>query len=317
MTKLLLCVLLMLSSLALAQPYPARPIRIVVPFAPGGGNDVLAREIANELAKRLGQPVLVENRPGAGGAIGADVVAKASADGYTLLMGNNSLAIQAATSKNIPYDGVNDFAGVAMVASISIALVVTPGVPARNVEEFVAYLKQNPGKLNYGSGGPGAIQHLAALVFESMTGTKMVHVPFKGAAQVIAEMMAGRVEVFFGAINTLLPPMRSGKLRALAVAGQKRSPSAPDVPTIAESGVPGYDVDIWLAILAPRRTPPEIIQRLNREINDSLSLPEVQRRISVHGMEVQLRSAEQLDALIRTDFERWRKLVRDTGLQVE
>jgi tripartite-type tricarboxylate transporter receptor subunit TctC len=311
------CVVAALSATSVAaQGYPNKPIRFVVPFAPGGGNDLLAREIGQELQKRIGQPVIVENRAGAGGTIGGDFVAKAPADGYTILMAANSIAINAVLAKNSPYDLLKDFSGIARVATIPIALVVTPDVPAKNVQELVAHLKANPGKLNYASAGPGTVQHLAAELFQASTKTRMEHIPFKGATQMVPDMLAGRVQVLFGAINTLLQPMKLNQLRGLATTGTSRSGVVPDLPTVAEA-VPGYAVDLWYGVLAPSATPPEIVAKLNQEITAIMKEPNMKQRLSVHGLEVDTSTPQAFTQQIRSDVARWTAVVKENNIKGE
>ncbi len=300
-----------------AASFPSRPIRFVVPNPPGGGNDLLAREIGAELQKRLGQPVVVENRPGAGGNIGADTVAKSPPDGYSILMAANTFVINPHMVKQMPFDVEKDFAPITLAASLPVAMVVHPDVPAKNVQEFIAYAKTVPGKLNYATPGPGTPQHLAAELFMTQSGTKMEHVPFKGAGQIVPELLAGRVQVFFGAINSLLPHIRSGKLRALAVGGTERVSVAPEIPTVREQGLPGYDVDIWLGVLAPAGTPTDIVKKLHAEIVAAMNTPEFKQRIAAHGLDVIASSPEKFGEVIRADLARWGKVVRDAGLKPE
>ena len=305
------------SSLSQAQTWPSKPIRFVVPFGPGGGNDFLAREISTDLMKRLGQPVVVDNRPGAGGAIGTDIVAKAPADGYTILMAANSAVIGAAVSRSLPYDFLKDLTAVAVVSNIPIVLVVHPDVPAKNLAEFIAVLKREPGKLNYASAGPGTVMHMATELFTSVTGTKMVHIPFKGAGQMVPELVAGRVQVLFGAVNSIQAFMKTGQLRPLAVTSSTRSPSFPSIPTVAESGVPGFDVDLWYGVLAPSATPREIIARLNREINACISEKPARARLASQGMEARSGTPEEFNAIMRSDFERWNRVSAEIAFKMD
>ncbi len=302
---------------AQGQNFPSRPIRFVVPNPPGGGNDLLAREIGQELTKRLGQPVLVDNRPGAGGNIGAEIVAKAPLDGYTILMAANTFVMNPSMVKQLPFDVQRDFAPVTLAAAIPLALVVHPELPAKNVRELIAYAKANPGKLNYATPGSGTPQHLAVELFKTMTNIDMVHVPFKGAGQMVPEVLAGRVQVLFGAINSLLPHMKTGRLRALAVGSAKRAAVAPEVPTMSEAGVPGYQVDVWFGILAPGGTPSEIVNKLNSEIVAALRTPEVRERLAAQGLETIGSTPEEFAAVIRNDLPRWAKVVKDAGIKAE
>lgn len=305
------------SSVAQAQTWPSKPIRFVVPFGPGGGNDFLAREIATDLMKRLGQPVVVDNRPGAGGAIGTNLVAKAPADGYTILMAANSAVIGAAVTRSLPYDFLKDLTGVAVVSNIPIVLVVHPDVPAKNLAEFIAVLKGAPGKLNYASAGLGTVMHMATELFASATGTKMVHIPFKGAGQMVPEIVAGRVQVLFGAVNSIQAFMKTGQLRPLAVTSSTRSPGFPSLPTVAESGVPGYDVDLWYGVLAPSATPREVIAGLNREINAFVIEKQTRERFALQGMEVRTGTPEAFNTVMRSDFDRWARVSTEIGFKLD
>ncbi|GAA4343293.1 tripartite tricarboxylate transporter substrate binding protein [Pigmentiphaga soli] len=302
---------------AAAQTYPAKAVRFVVPFAAGGGNDFLARDLSTQLQARLGQSFVVENRAGAGGLIGSDIVARAPADGYTLLMAANSAAIVDAASKAPPFRLARDLAGVAMVANIPMILVVANDVPARSVPELIDLLKRNPGKLNYASAGPGTIMHMTAEVFSAATGTSMTHIPFKGASQMVPEVIAGRVQVLFGAANSLIPFIKSGQVRALAVAGGSRWSGMPDLPTIAESGVPGFDLNIWYGVLAPKATPRPVIDKLNREINAYLATPAARQVLAAQGMEPMIGTPKQFDELVETDVERWTAVARKIGFSME
>jgi tripartite-type tricarboxylate transporter receptor subunit TctC len=297
--------------------FPSRPIRFIVPNPPGGGNDLLAREIGQELQKRLGQPVVIDNRPGAGGNIGADAVAKSPPDGYTILMAANTFVMNPHLVKQIPFDVQKDFTPITLAATIPIALVVNPDVPVTTVKELIAYAKANPGKLNYASPGSGAPQHLAAELFKTMAQVEMVHVPFKGAGQMVPELLAGRVQVLFGAINSLLPHMKAGKLRGLAVTGAKRTPVAPELPTVMEAGLPGYEVDIWFGILAPAGIPPEVAGKLNAEIVAVLRSPEFGQRMAVHGMEMVGTTPGEFREVIGRDLVRWGNVVKQAGIKPE
>jgi tripartite-type tricarboxylate transporter receptor subunit TctC len=298
------------SAPATADTYPNRPINFVVPFPTGGGNDLLAREIGAVLSQRLGQPVVVENKPGAGSAIGTQYVARAKPDGYTLLMVANTAVINSAYTPTVPYDIVKDFAGVALVAKIPLALVTSNSIPKGSVKDFIDYLKASPGKYNYGSSGQGTVQHMAGLMFMSMTETDMVHIPFKGNAQIVSEMIPGRVEVLLGPINSLLGPIRSGQLRALAVGGLERSAILPDLPTLNEAGVEGFDLDVWYGIALPAGAPPEVIQKLNDEIRHVMSDPALQEKLAGHGMEtLTVGAPKEMDDLVRQDLKTWTEIL--------
>jgi tripartite-type tricarboxylate transporter receptor subunit TctC len=301
-----------------AQDYPRRPVRLIVPFPPGGGNDTVARAVAQELAKSLGQPFVVENKPGAGGAIGAELAARAPADGYTLFLGGvGSHVVNPSLHAKLSYDPVRDFAPVTLIASAPSVLVVNPSLQAANVAEFTALAKANPGKLNYASNGNGSSAQLAAVLYESMAGVRMVHVPYKGVAAALVDVMSGEVQLMFGTLVAIIPHIRAGRLRALAVTGKRRSPLLPDVPTLAESGLPGYEAGSWYGILAPAGTPRAIVARLNEEINNAIRQPEVRGRLAAEGAEVLGGAPDDFAVHIAAELSRVKKLVRDGGLKVE
>src|SRR5262249_11943673 len=251
---------------AFAQSYPSKPIRLIVPFAAGGGNDNIARLVGKHLNESLGQPLVIDNRPGAGGVLGAELAAKSAPDGYTLFLGGvGSHAVNPNLIEKLPYDPIRDFAPVILLAQAPLILVVHPSVPARTFAEFVAYARKNPGKLNFASNGNGSSAQLAAVMFDSMAGAGMVHVPYKGLAPALTDLLSGQVQLMFSSVVAILPHIKAGKLRALAVTGEKRLASLPDVPTVAESGFPGFEASSWYGILAPARTSPEIGTRLNTE----------------------------------------------------
>ncbi len=310
-------VLLLCSSLAWAQ-YPTKPIHLIVPFPPGGGNDTVARAIALQISPELGQPVVIDNRPGAGGSVGAELAAKAPPDGYTLfLAGVGSHVVNPNLHAKLPYDPVKDFAPVTLIASAPSVLVVNPSVPARNIAEFTAYARANPGKLNYASNGNGSAAQLAAAMYESMAGVKMVHVPYKGIAPALTDLLGGEVQLMFGTVVALVPHIQSGKLRALAVTGKKRSPLIPDVPTLRESGLPEYEAGSWYGIEAPAGTPRPIIDQLNALIVKALRQPEVAKRLAAEGAEVVGSTPEEFGAHIRSELARVEKVVRAAGIRIE
>jgi tripartite-type tricarboxylate transporter receptor subunit TctC len=302
---------------ARAQTYPSKPIRFVVPFTPGGSNDVLARVIGEKIAQEWKQPVVVENKPGAGGNIGAEMVAKAPPDGYTFLIAaNNILAINPSLYDKVPFDPLKDFAPVTLLGNVPIVLVVNPSLPAKSVKELIALGKAGDG-LTYASGGSGTPQHLSAELFRSMTGTKMTHVPYKGNAPAVTDLMGGQVQMLFSPINSVLPHIKSGKLRALAVASDTRLASLPNVPTVAESGVPGYRSDIWIALVAPARTPPDIVNGMQQQVARALAHPDVKEKLLAQGIEPASSTPAELDALIRSDLARWTKVVKESGARAE
>ena len=310
-------VLLFWSSLALAQ-YPAKPVHLIVPFPPGGGNDTVARAIAQQISPELGQPVVIDNRPGAGGSVGAELAAKAAPDGYTLfLAGVGSHVVNPNLHKKLAYDPLKDFAPIILIASAPSVLVVNPKVPAQNIAEFTAYARANPGKLNYASNGNGSAAQLAAAMYEHMAGVKMVHVPYKGIAPAMTDLMGGEVQLMFGTVVALVPHIQSGKLRALAVTGKKRSALIPEVPTLRESGLPEYEAGSWYGIEAPAGTPRPIVDRLNAVMVKALKQPEVARRLALDGAEVIGSTPEEFGAHIKSELERVGKVVRAAGIQIE
>jgi tripartite-type tricarboxylate transporter receptor subunit TctC len=308
----------LLAESALAQVYPSKPIRLIVPFAAGGGNDNVARLVGKRLADSLGQPVLVDNRPGAGGVVGAELAAKAAADGYTLFLGGvGSHAINPNLHDKLPYDPIRDFAPVALLAQAPLVLVVHPSVPARSFAEFVAYARANPGRLNYASNGNGSSSQLAAVMFDSMAGVDMVHVPYKGLAPALTDLLAGQVQLMFSSVVAILPHIKAGRLRALAMTGARRLASMPELPTIAESGFPGYEASSWYGILAPAGTPRDIVVKLNSEFVKALEQPEVKSSLLAEGAEPAGGSPERFAAHIRAEKERLGKLIRDAGIRLE
>jgi len=301
-----------------AQDYPRKPLRLIVPFAPGGGNDTVARAIAQHLGARLGQPVIVDNRAGAGGVVGAELAAKSPADGYTLFLGGvGSHAVNPNLHARLPYDPVGDFAPITLIASAPSVLVVHPAVPANSIAEFTALAKANPGKLNYASNGNGSSAQLAAVLYESMAGVAMVHVPYKGLAPALVDLLGGEVQAMFSSVVAIVPHIRAGRLRALAVTGRRRTPLLPEVPTLAESGLPGYEAGSWYGILAPAGTPREIISKLHGEMVHALAQPEVRGRLAGEGAEVIGSTPEEFAAHIKSELARMGRLVRGAGIRLE
>jgi tripartite-type tricarboxylate transporter receptor subunit TctC len=267
-----------------ADAYPTRPITLIVPFAPGGGTDTVARTIGQTIGGPLGQPVVVDNRPGAGGSLGAGLAARAPADGYTLFLGGvGSHALNPTINPRLGYDPVKDFAPVAWIASAPMVLAVHPSVPANSVQELIAYAKKNPGRLNYASNGNGSSSQLAAVIFNAMAGTDMVHVPYKGLSPAMLDLLSGTVQIMFSSSVAIMPSVQNGKLKVLGVTSPKRMPSLPEVPTIAEQGLPGYETGSWYGILAPAGTPPDVVERLNREINKALQNPDLRAKLTNEG----------------------------------
>jgi tripartite-type tricarboxylate transporter receptor subunit TctC len=301
-----------------AQAYPSQPIKIIVPFTAGGTTDILARTIGQKLSEAWRQPVIVENRPGAGGNIGADVVAKAKPDGYTILMGTiGTQSINASLYAKMPYDAAKDFAPVTLVAMVPNVLVVHPAVNARTVGELVALAKAKPGELNFASSSTGGSPHLSGEMFKQMTGANIVHVPYKGSAPAITDLLGGQVSLMFDNLPSALPQVKAGKLRALGVTSARRSQAAPDIPTIAESGVPGYEVDSWFGILAPAATPKEIVSKLNVEIVRILKIPEVRERLLEQGAEPVGDTPEHFAEHIRRETAKWARVVKASGAKAD
>jgi tripartite-type tricarboxylate transporter receptor subunit TctC len=303
---------------AQAPAYPTRPVRLVVPFAAGGTTDILARALAQKLSEALGQPFIVDNRPGAGGNIGAELVAKSAPDGYTLLMGTvGTHAINPSLYKVMPYDHVKDFAPVVLVAGVPNVLEVNPSVPVQTVAELIAYAKANPGKLNFASSGSGTSIHLSAELFKSMTGVEMQHVPYKGSAPALQDLVGGQVQLMFDNLPSSLALIKAGKLRALAVTSTTRAPALPDVPTVAEAGVPGFEASSWFGLLAPAGTPPAIIAKLNAEANRWLSSPDAKDKLLAQGANAAGGSPEDFARHIAAETTKWAKVVKDSGAKVD
>lgn len=300
---------------ATAQTYPTKPIRLVVGFPPGGGVDIIARLIAAPLGDRLGKQVVVENLSGAGGNIAATNVARAKPDGYTLLISaDSSLAISTSLYHNLKYKLLTDLTGVGVVASVPNVLVVNPSVPAKSVKELIALAKTEPGKLNFGSAGTGTTVHLAGELFKSMTGINITHIPYKGAAPAMTDLLGGRVQMMFDFLSASAPQIRAGKLRALGVTSNTRSRFLPDVPTIAEAGVPGYDVLGYFGIFAPAGTPAAVIDRLNRELAVVVDLPAVRQRFDEQWLTPAVKSPEEFNAALKLEVKKWGEIVKTTGL---
>jgi len=301
--------------------YPGKPLRLIVPFTPGGSTDVLARAIGLELTKAWGQPVVVENVPGAGGSIGAERVAKAPADGYTLLMGHiGTLGVNPSLYPKLGYDAVRSFAPVAWVARVPNVLVVHEGVPARNFQEFIALARSKPGQLNYGSGGNGSAAHITMEYLKLQAQVSLLHIPYRGTAPSITDAVAGQVQVLFTGVPALLPHIRSGKLRALAVSSPRRLALLPDVPTVAESGLPGikgFEADQWYGVVAPAGTPPDIVRALNDQINKSLSSAEVRARLAAEGAEPTPTTPQAFGELIASEIKRWAPVVKNANIKAD
>ena len=307
-----------LAGVSHAQAWPSKPIRWIVPFAPGGTTDILARTIAEKLTPALGKPVIVENNPGAGGSVGATQTAKAAPDGYTIMGGTISThAINASLYKQLPYDPVKDFVPITLIARVPNLLVVNPEVPAKNVKELIALLKANPGKYTFASSGNGTSQHLSGELFKSMAGVDMQHIPYKGSPPALQDVVGGQVTMTFDNITTAWPLAKAGKLRPLAVTTAKRSPIAPDVPTLAESGLAGYEVGSWQGVFAPAGTPPDVVKRLNTEIVKIINMPDVRAKLEALGAEPVGNSSDEFATIVKSEVAKWAKVVKESGAHVD
>ncbi len=310
------CALLAFALGALAQSYPSKPVKIIVPFAPGGFTDVVARIVQKELEPVLGQPIVVENKPGAGSTIGSDAVAKAPPDGYTLLMISTTHVISPHLYKAMPYDGLKDFTPVMKLAEGPYVLVVHPSLGVRTLGDFIALAKSKPGTIDYASSGNGSSQHLVGALFAQMAGVTLNHVPYRGSNQAMQDVLGGQVKASFVGMPNALPNVKNGKLYALGVTTRKRSADLPDVPTMAEGGVKGYEATIWLGMLAPEATPREVIDKLNAAFVKVLADPEARKLMSKAGVGVATSTPEEFAALLQSEYDRWGKVVKDTGAQV-
>ncbi len=303
---------------AFAQEYPVKPVRFVIAFSPGGPSDILTRLIGSKLSESLGQPFIFDNRPGAGGNVAGEIVAKSPADGYTLLMGNNSiLATNASLYKNMSFDPIKDLAPVALLASQPNILVVHPSLPVKSVKELIAFAKARPGQLNYASSGSGAAAHLAAELFKSMAGVDMVHIPYKGASPALVDMLAGQCQVMFATALSVQPYLQSNRLRPLAVSTAKRSRMLPQLPTVAEAGVPGFEATTWHGVVATGGTPTAVINKLNAEINKILRLPDVSTSLTRQGAEILGGTPQQFAAYVKAEIPKWTKVVKDSGARAD
>lgn len=303
------------AGIAFAQEYPAKPVRLIVPFPPGGGNDTIARLLGQKLSPVLGQQVLVDNRPGAAGAIGAELAAKAAPDGYTLfLAGVATHGINPNLQKKLAYDPVRDFHGVSLIASAPLLVVVHPSLPAKTVKQLVALARAKPGAINFASNGTGGSSHLAVEMFKMMTGTDMVHIPYKGLSLALTDLLSGQVQVMFSSAVAMLPQVKAGKLRAIAMTGAKRASAIPDIPTVAEAGVPGYETGSWYGIVAPARTPRPIIERLGREIAAITRSADISNRLTNEAVIPAGSTPDEFDAHIRRELARWEKVIRAAKL---
>jgi tripartite-type tricarboxylate transporter receptor subunit TctC len=301
----------------MAQAYPNKPIKLIVPFAPGGFTDVVARILGQKLSISLGQPFVIENKAGAGSTIGTDFVAKAAPDGYTLVMVSTTHVISPAIYPKLPYDPIKSFTPVAKLVDSAYVLLVNPKVPANNVAEFIALAKASPDKIHYASSGNGSSQHLMGGMFASMTGVKMKHVPYKGSGGAANDLVAGVVESSFAGVPNAMAQVPAGRLKALAVTTSKRIPQLPDVPTMQEAGVPGYNASVWLGLLAPAGTPKEVVMKLNAEIAKVLSAADTKKELYAAGVEADISSPEALNALMVQELDRWGKVIKDAGITMQ
>jgi tripartite-type tricarboxylate transporter receptor subunit TctC len=307
-----------LPAVAFAQQWPSRPVKVLVGFAPGGGTDVVARLIAQKLQESFGQPFVVENRAGATGTIAADVMAKSPPDGYTILMGHvNSNAIAPNLFKNLAYDPIADFQPVTYVGYVPNVLAVNPGVPAKNIAELIAAAKAQPGKFSYASSGVGSTQHLAGEMFQILTGTKLVHIPYKGSGQAITDLLSGQVALNFDTMPPVLPHIQGGKLKAFAISTPQRLPQLPDVPTFAEVGITGFDVTNWYGVFAPAKTPKDIVNRLNVEINKAMQDPATRAKLVEIGTQLGGGSPQDFEAFLKTELAKYNKLVKEAKVSID
>lgn len=302
---------------AAAQAYPERPIRMVLPFPPGGVTDLLARALAEKLAPRLGQPVVVDNKAGAGTVLASDFVARAPADGYTVMLAASSLGTAPLLYEKVNYDAIRSFTPITQVASVVHVLVVNPNLPVKSVAELVAYSRQNPGKLSYGSTGMGTSTHLEGELFKTMAQAFMVHIPYRGSGPALTDLVAGQTQVMFDALGSSGPFIRAGKLRALAVTTAKRSESIPELPTVAESGLPGYEAMPWLGLVAPAGTPPAVVDRLYREVNEVLKEPELRARFKGWGLDIIGNTPSEFASFLRRDIDQWNRVIKSAHIKAE
>ncbi len=316
--RILSLIAALLPAIATAQTYPTKPIRLIVTFAPGGGADAVGRAIAQPLSEVLGQTVVVENRAGANGVVGAEIAAKAPPDGYTVLLGAaGTMAVAPHLGEPMPFDPLRDFIPVSLVATSSFAVVVNKDVPVDSLAALIAYAKANPDRLNFGSSGKGGAPHLATELFDHMAGIRMVHVPYRGLAPAIADLIAGQIQVLFADIPLVAGHVKSGALRALAVTGSTRSSVLPDLPTVSEAGVPGYSAGTWYGVFLPAKTPPEIVTRISMALKQVLASPALKATLAAQGTDVAWDTPEQFAVFVRGESDKWAKLIREAGLKVQ
>jgi tripartite-type tricarboxylate transporter receptor subunit TctC len=308
----------LLAQVSHAQNYPVRPVRMMVPFQAGGGSDTMGRIVSSKLSERLGQQFVVENRPGAAGSIGADIAARAPADGYTLLLGSTSELVQYPNvNPKVPYDPLRDFAPIGLVGTVPMVLVLHPSLPVKNVKELIALAKSRPGEINFGSAGQGATTHLAVELFNLLTGVKLTHVPYKGSPQAVTDLVAGNVQLGIPTMPAALPFIKAGRVKVLGVTTAKRASNLPDVPTLNEAGVKGYEAALWTAILGPAGTPPAIVNRLNSEIAAIVQLKDVQEALARQGAEAQTSTPAEFGQFLKTEYAKWARVVKEAGIRME
>jgi tripartite-type tricarboxylate transporter receptor subunit TctC len=313
----LVAVLSLVTGIACAQTYPVKPVRVVIPWPPGGGNDIAGRIVMQKLSETIGQQFVVDNRAGAGGTIGSEFVAKAPPDGYTIMVHSTTHVGNPHLYKKLGYDTLRDFAPVALLTAQPTALTVHPSLPVKSVKEFIALAKARPGEIIYSTAGNGSAPHLSMALFESMTGTKMVHVPYKGGGPQVIALLAGESQASLAVVASVIAHIKAGKLRPLGVSSLQRSAALPDIPPIAESGVPGYEMSPWIAAFAPAGTPKPVIDRLNAEINKVLRMPDVARSLSAQGLDPWPASVEEFGARMKTDHDKYGKLIKLTGARID
>jgi tripartite-type tricarboxylate transporter receptor subunit TctC len=315
--QIVVAALLALSPVGLhAQSYPAKALRMMVPFPAGGGSDTMGRAIGQQLAERFGQPVVVENRPGAAGSIGADVVAKAAPDGYTILLGSTSELVQYPNvNPKIPYDPMRDFAPITLVGTVPLVMVVHPSLPAKSVKELVALTKSRPGQVNFSSAGNGSTTHLAVELFALMSGARMTHVPYRGSPQAVGDLVAGHVQLGIPTMPAALPFVKAGRLRALGISSAKRTPVLPDVPTLQEAGVRGYEADLWTGMLAPAGTPESVLSKLHAEIAHATTLPSVKETLARQGAIAASSTPQAFSAFMKSELAKWARVVKTANVR--
>jgi tripartite-type tricarboxylate transporter receptor subunit TctC len=311
------CLLCGKPSVAIAGEYPDKPIRVIVPYPPGGFNDTLARTLGQKLADKWKQPVIVDNRPGGGTTIGTNLAAKSAPDGYTMLIVSFAFAVNPALYASLPYDTAKDFSPIVLAASTPNLLVVNPGLPVNSVRELIALARSKPGQLNYASAGNGSSNHLSMELFKSLAGVDIVHIPYKGSAPAVTDLIGGQVDVMFDNVPNVLAQVRAGKLRGIAVTSRERSPFVRELPTMAESGVPGFDVSVWFGVVAPAGTPQPVVAKLNAEINGILKLPEIRQAFNSQGVEPAGGTPAEFFSHLAAQTTKWTKVVKDSGAKAE